>query len=161
VRQDARDPVAQVQGVAAEKVDEMGRLDRERVARIVHEHAVEPGAAGVPVPVHQPASRAHQPALAGMGTGHQGLRRGDAHTREVRETPLGHGHQHRRPECVTQDEVRRRRQGLLDGGDRIADVALVLAQGLLVEVQGRRVGAGDRHASGVVCHRSPRRPLVV
>jgi hypothetical protein len=63
----------------------------------------------------------------------QRLGGGDRDPRALGEAALAEGREHEGAEGVAEDEVGRESERLVDGGDRIAGVGLVLGEGALEE----------------------------
>ena len=98
----------------------------EGIARFVHQHLIVDPAGTVPVALHQTTGRSRQAALALVGLAGQIFRRHHAGTRLRHEALLAEHHQHAGAEGVAQHELRRFRQRLVDSGDGIAHVRVVL-----------------------------------
>ncbi len=108
-RQGARDPVAQHARVAAEEVDLVTGVQRQRVKRVVDAHVFQRAAGIAPAAVDQRGNRLHMASLA-LGTceagrlGMAGARHGQpgglgAEQEQVGLERMGHRHLRRGSEC--------------------------------------------------------------
>jgi hypothetical protein len=96
--------------------------------------------------------RSRQAAFALVGLTRQIFSRHHAGARLRHEALLAEHHEHAGAEGVAQRELRRFRQRLIDGGDGIAHVRVVLPQRRLVQVEGLAVAAGYGDLSGIAVH---------
>ena len=147
MRHHAGDPVAKVQGVAAVEVHEVADLQRERVARVARQHAIDRRAGVMPAAVDQALGRGDETALAIVRAGRMPAGRVERLHHHRHELALGQRVQHERLQQMPGNESGRSLQPLVDRGDRIADVALELLERALVARECESVGAGDRNAA--------------
>ena len=154
VRQHARDPVAQVQRVAAQEVHQVRGLQRDGIARVVDQHRVEGPAGVVPLVAHELVAGGQQQLLARRHD-RRVRARGVEGGRRVRDVLLlGQRVEQERLEQVRRHERRIGGKRGIERGERIAAIGLVLAEGGLVVLDGkvgcRRVG----DIPGVTDHRN-------
>ena len=147
MRHHSGDPVAEVQGVAAVEVHDVADLQRERVARVARQHAIDRRAGVMPAAVDQALGRGDEAPLAIVRAGRMPAGRIQRLHHHRYELAFGQRIEH---ECLQEmpgNKSGRRLQPLVDGGDRIADVALELLERALVARQCESVRAGDRNAA--------------
>ncbi len=152
VRQDPRHAIAQVLRVAAIEVHDVPDLQRECVVRIARQHTIERRTGRVPATVDQQRSRVNQPSLTVVGGPLVRASRRKCVTRHRRELPLGERVQDERLEEVPGNKGRRRAQRLVDGRDRVADIALELLQRALVARGREGIHSGHGDAARVFDH---------
>lgn len=140
-RQHTRDPVAQGAGVAAEIVEDVADLQGQGIARMIEQDILETLARLVVLAGNQRVDGGDMLTLARVGR--QRYRRRAAVARRRQARRLGPGQEDIGLEQMRQGEARRGRDGPVDGGDRIADVALQLGLRLLEEGKRCRIGTRD------------------
>jgi hypothetical protein len=151
-REHARDAVAKVERVTANEVHEVRELDREDVARVLDQDAVEGGHAAMPVADRQLASgcRKESLPLGGLGEGGSALvQRGQ---RVVGKAAL---EKTQKDQCfgrVGGGEVGGKRERLFDRCNRIAPIGPQGPKRALVRLQGGVVGEGQGQSAGVFVH---------
>ena len=140
VRQHARDAVAQVERVAAIEVHQVRHLQRERVARMVDQHAVERRQPACQSPSRKRCSARIRPRSRSLAPPRRAARR-RARPRS-REQRLFARREHReRAEQVAHHEVGRIGERRVEGGDGVADVGLELRQCDLVIARAKALPA--------------------
>ena len=149
--QHARDAVAQVQRVAAQEVEQMRGLERDRVARVRDEDAIEQRRGAAPVAVDQPAQGdgVHPLAIVGGAALDEAFERREAGARQLEEARLAVDGEHGRLEGVTEREVGARFERAIDRGERVTSVALELPDRLLEQGEAGGIGMRDGFSAKV------------
>jgi hypothetical protein len=150
--QHARHAIAQVQRIASEEIHEVRDLQREDVAGVIDEHAVERFGAAMPVALREAARGGGQRLLARRRPGERRLR-GIQHGERIgAEAALEEGHQQQGLGGMGAGEIGSDREGFVERRQRIAAERASRVEGSFVGLQRAGVGNGERKAAGIFQH---------
>jgi len=148
-----RHPVAQVAAVAAEEIEQVAHLQRDDVVRIIDQDIVQPLRGAVEGAVDQAGDGGGVAALAVIELEAAQL---GQQFRGVRHRPALHaGQQQIRLERDRHREIGTLGDRVVDRGDRVAHIAIELADRGFIDLDRPRVGAAQRRAAMILHDHGP------